>query len=172
MESIPTDAPEVLETPEGTPTPEAPASDAPTAEQIAEWRRKAEERDELEKKNKQLFERAKKAEQKDEVSLSPADIIALRDVHEEDIESIQEWARFKGVSLADARKDKDLNIILTARAEERRTAAATQTSGARGAQKPSGADLLEKALRTNEVPEDEDALNAIALARMERLKRK
>lgn len=106
-------------------------------------------------------------------SLSAQDIIALRDVHEEDIGSIQDWAKFKGVSLAEARKDRDLNIILGARAEERRTAAATQTSGgSRGATKPSGADLLAKAIRTNEVPEDDEGMEAIAAARTERSKKK
>lgn len=104
-------------------------------------------------------------------SLSAQDIIALRDVHEDDIGSIQEWAKFKGVSLAEARKDKDLNTILSARAEERRTEAATQTrGGSRGATKPSGTDLLAKAIRTNELPEDDEGMLAIAEARQPRKK--
>lgn len=105
-------------------------------------------------------------------SLTAQDIIAIRDVHEEDLPTLQKWAKNEGISLAEARKDKDLGIILAARSEERRTADATQTKGARGATKASGQDLLDKALRTNVLPEDDDGYAAIAAARMERHKKK
>lgn len=169
------DAPEVLETPEGNETEGEQVEKVElTKAEADELRRKAEERDELEKKNKQLFERAKQSEAKAKEaqgSLSAEDIVALRDVHEDDIPTLQKWAKNEGISLAEARKDKDLQIILNARAEERRTAAATQTTGgSRGAKKPSGEDLLDKAIRTNELPDDDEGMAAIAAARQHKKK--
>lgn len=168
MEPSNTDAPEVLETPETE--VEQPQNDNPTPEQIAEWRRKAEERDQLDEKNKQLFARAKKAETKD--FLSPADIIALRDVHEEDIETIQEWAKFKNMSLAEARKDATLATILATKAEERRTAQAAHVAGgARAATTPSASDILAKAER-GDLPDSDEEVALLAQAREDRLRKK
>lgn len=108
----------------------------------------------LKKQNKKLFERAKKAEgfEKDSdgnwvKKEKPApkvekpskegkgeafdlfDIRALAKVHDEDVEKVQKFARSEGISVAEAMKSEDLQVILKHREEKRKTAEATSTSG-------------------------------------------
>lgn len=169
------DAPEVLETPETTETPEGETPEL-TAEQIAELKAKAAKAEELENKNKQLFERAKKAEelakvQKEPDSLSNKDLLFLAkaDIHTEDVDDVLEWAKFKKVSVEEAYKH--MKPQLDVRAEERRTAQATQAKGSpRGAAKVTGEDILKKAEKTGEIPETPEGIAALAEARMARRK--
>lgn len=171
MEEQIQDAPEVLETPETVEeTPSATAEtpkDELSPEQIADLKKKADERDELEKKNKQLFERVKKAEGKSD-ALSNKDIIYLakNDIHDEDVEEVLDLARLKKWDVKQAHDY--LKPLLDSRAEMRRTAQATQTRSARSVSKVSGEELLAKAERTGELPESEDGMAALAYARMVR----
>lgn len=147
-----------------------------TAEQIAELKQKAAKADELEGKNKQLFERAKKAEDaakatvhSQDTGLSQTDIIFLAkaDIHEDDIGEVTELAKLKKIPVSEAYKY--LKPVLNERAEERKTAAATQTKGgARGTAKVTGEDMLRKVEATGELPDDPDALMQIAEARLAR----
>lgn len=103
-------------------------------------------------------------------TLTPEDalVLAKADVHEDDLQSVLKWAKDNETTVAKALKDKDLGIILAAHAEERRTAAATQTGGgARGASQASGTVLLAKARQTGEVPETTEGMNAIFLAKQQ-----
>jgi hypothetical protein len=103
-------------------------------------------------------------------TLSVTDVLALRDVHEEDIETIQKFASFRQLSIAEARKDPMLASMLSVRGEERRTAeaAVTGAGGGRGATAPTGADLLAKAERTGELPETPEGMDALAAERFTR----
>lgn len=175
MEPQETDAPEVLETPEGE-APKEEETISLTKAEADELRRKASERDELESKNKQLFERAKVAEgkAKEKVDgLTVEDVLALQGVHEDDLSTIKEWADFKKVSLAEAKKSPTVKQMLALNAEERRTAEATQTrGGARGGSKVSGEDLLAKAERGGDLPDSDEGMAALVAARQARLTRK
>lgn len=147
-----------------------------TKEEIAELRKKADA-------SSQNFERLKKTEadlkeakaklkaQAPETSqdgLSNKDILYLAkaDIHEDDIDDVLEMARLKKVSVAEA--FKFMQPILDTRAEERKSASATQTRSARSTNKTSGTDLLAKAERTGEVPETDEGMLALFEARRSR----
>lgn len=167
------DAPEVLETPETVvETVETPAEETQTDEEKEQLKKKLEE---IEKKNKQLYERLKKAEQvpskvENTDELSSKDLLAIMNasVSEDDLDEVIEFAKYKKISVAEALKNSTLKSILSDKASERKTAAATQTRSARGTSKVSGSDILAKAERTGEVPDDEEGLNALFQARLAR----
>lgn len=179
MEESTQDAPEVLETPvepveetvelEKEPEPQ----EAQTDEEKEALRK---ENDELKRKNAQLFERTKKQKEliKENDGLSNKDVLFLAkvDIHEDDIDEVLEWAKFKKITVNDAYKQ--LKDTLDVRTEQRKTAASTQTRGsARGASKVSGVDLLAKAYRTGEVPETDEGMQELFKARLaERLQTK
>jgi hypothetical protein len=105
--------------------------------------------------------------------LSNKDVLFLAkaDIHEDDLDDVIDYARLKKIPVAEAHKF--MKPILAERAEERRTAAATRTgSGARGASKATGDDLLRKADQSGEVPESDDGIKALVEARLARKKQK
>lgn len=102
------------------------------------------------------------------LTVSVREFKAISDLEDEDAEYVANYAEKFGMTLADARKNKDVKAVLAVRAEERRTAAATSTGPARrGTSKVSDEALLEKASR-GEIPEDEDSLMRIAAARLKK----
>lgn len=123
-------------------------------------------------KNKKDYEetkvRAEKAENSNKKEKKPAekddqpvigtslkDMRALNDaeVHEDDLEEVESYAKFKKISIAEALKDKTLKTILSEKTEERKTADATNTGKAKpGNKKVSGAEL-QKNLSEGKVPE-------------------
>ena len=129
---------------------------------------------ELEEKNKQLFERAKKAEAAKKVepsndNLSTRDVLALTEakISSQDFDEVVRVAQILNKPVSEALQDKTLKTILETRAEERRSAAATNTGRSpRGTSTQSGADLLRRAETTGEVPESADGLRALAEARL------
>lgn len=176
MEDTTQDAPEVLETPEEE------------IELDLEEDKPEEDVEALKEKNRQLYARAKKAEgfeqvdgkwvkkaqapatePSQDVTLSPKDVIALSKVHDDDIDQVMEWAKFKGVSIAEALKDQTLSQILNVNEETRKTALATQTGrSGRASSKVSGEDLLRKAEQTGEIPTTEEGMAEIIRAKMAR----
>ena len=108
-----------------------------------------------------------------DVTLNPKDVIALSKVHDDDIDQVMEWSKFKGVSIAEALKDQTLASILSVNEETRKTAQATQTGRtARGATKATGEDLLRKAEQTGEIPDTDEGMRAIIEAKQQRLRSK
>lgn len=167
-----TDAPEVLETPAEHETADQPVSpdaapELTAEEQVASLQK---EKSDLEKKNKQLFERAKKAEAAvpKEDGITAKDTLALVGAGitiEEDIDEVVAFAGYRKVSVVEALKDKTLQSILTERKEERKTASASNTKSARGTSKATGADLIERARSGGEIPEsDIDKLTEARIA--------
>jgi hypothetical protein len=161
------DAQEVIETPESevetVETPEGEEGDL--AEELARVRK---ENEDLVEKNKKLYARVKKedAPKAKEPELSSKDLLFLAkaNIHEESLDEVLEWARFKKVTVADAYNQ--LKSKLDADAEMRKTANVTQVrGGARGTSKVSGEDLLTKAQTTGEVPDSEEGMNAMFAAR-------
>jgi len=169
-----TDAPEVLETQEtAEETAETPDEETIelSATELADLRAKAEKSDDLEAKNKQLFERLKKEKQApsktDGISNKDVLFLAKADVHSDDMDELLDWAKFKKVSVEEAHKQ--LKTTLDVRAEERRSAGAAHVKGgARGSSKVSGQDLLRKAEQTGEIPDTADGLHDLFAARMAR----
>lgn len=94
------------------------------------------------------------------------DIRALNDVHDDDIEVIQDWAKFKGISVAEAKKESHIQNLLRTREEERKTAKASNTGKGRGGtSKVSGKSLHSKFMEKGEIPEDDEEMKKLAEAR-------
>ena len=137
----------------------------------------------LEEQNKQLFERAKKAEQeakknkpaggeeppkKEEYSLEDTVAIITDKVTEkDDIEIVKKFAKLENISIAEALKSPIVKTILSTKAEERKTAQATNTGGGRkGSSKVTGDEMIERALQ-GQMPEDDEGIKNLAEARLQ-----
>lgn len=164
MEPEELDEQEVLETPVEEESEEEASL---TAEEVAELREKAAKVDELEEKNKKLFERAKKAETKPtqkEGELSNKDILYLAkaEIHEDDMDEVLDWAKFKKISVKEAHES--LKGTLEQRNEQRKTALASQTNaGQRGGNKTTPSQILESA-KAGRFPEDDAGIAALVAA--------
>jgi hypothetical protein len=105
------------------------------------------------------------------VNMSTRDYIALVNakINEEDITEVEEYARFKNVSIADALKSSVVKTLIAEKEEMRKTANAANVNNVRrGASKISDDVLLAKASK-GEMLDDVDAL---AKARFEARKNK
>ena len=113
------------------------------------FRKKSEEKEEKPKPQKEL-------ETPKELELSTADVIAITraEIHEDDIQQVQDYAKFKGISVKDALKDGVLKTILADNEEKRKVAEATNTKITRRTpQKLSELEVYEKAEK-GELPDD------------------
>jgi len=129
----------------------------------------------LEKKNKQLFERTKKAEAEAkelkaklaEISkkgdnppkneqMSLKDIRALQDVPDEDIDEVIDFAKYKGVSIAEAKNNPVIKTLLKTKMEERAPNQAANTKkSVRGASGVSEDDLIAKVKNSEDMTDEE-----------------
>ena len=113
-----------------------------------------------------------KPEEKDtpkKPDFSLQDIRALSDVHDDDVDSVVDWAKFKKISVAEAKKAPEIQNLLRTKKEERKTAEATSTGkGKRGSSKVSGQDLLKRFDQTGEMPESDEDMDKFVEARMTR----
>lgn len=170
MDELNQDGSEVLETTETEAAEETTVDETLTAEEIAELRSKAAKADELEAKNKQLFERAKKAEttraepQAPSESLSTKDVVYLAkaDLHNDDVDEVLELAKLKGISVSKAHEY--LKPILDVRAEQRTSASAANVSNVRrGPSKVTDEVLVSKASK-GELPDDDEGIERLISA--------
>lgn len=175
MEPEVSDGQEVLETPEEqTEVVEETLDEVELRnldEELAELKAKAEKADELERKNRQLYERLKKKEEEagsPTKGLSTRDTLALIEakITDEELSEVEEFARYKKLSIADALKSPTLKAILAERKEEARTMRATEIKSPRGIAKTTGEDILRKAETTGEVPDSMEDLKAMIEARL------
>lgn len=159
---------------EATTSEETTSENELTPEQIAELKQKADVSSQNYERAKKAEARAKELEDKlkakapSQDQLSQKDVLALAkaDIHEDDMDEVIEFAKFKKLPVSEALKNSTLKTILNEKTEERKTAAATQMrGGARGAQKTSSEDLLNQAL-AGKVPDDDAGIEALAEARM------
>lgn len=121
-----------------------------------------------EKAEKELKVKGGKVEDQ---SLTTKDALALVNakVSDEDYDEVIRVSKIFGKSIGETLKDKTMQSILSERVEERRTAELAQTGkNRRGESKTTGEDLLAKAEKTGEVPEDEEGLKKLFQARMAR----
>jgi hypothetical protein len=144
----------------------------------------------LKQKNVDLYDRAKKAEAqmrklRDELKVkkepvsTPSDqgsltlksireLRAISDLTDEDAEYVANYAEKFNTSISAARKDKDVQAVLSVRAEERRTAEATASGNTRrGTGKVSAETLLEEAER-GKIPENEADITRVIEARFKK----
>lgn len=174
------DGSEVLETTEETvegtleEESEGATEETLTREEIETLKAKAAKADELEKTNKQLFERAKKAEgsKKSEDGLSTQDTIYLAkaDIHEDDVNDVIEMAKLKKITVQEAHKF--LKPILNERKEERATAAVAAVGRQRpGSTKVPDESILRKAIKDG-LPEDDEEIQRLVEADLARKTKK
>lgn len=104
---------------------------------LAELAEKAVKAEEIAKNQKIRAEKAEaeakkpKKEEKREDNLSIKDWKALQDVPEEDIDEVMDFAKYKGITIAEAKANPVVQTILRTRQEERKTAQATATGASR-----------------------------------------
>ena len=118
------------------------------------WRKKAEvaEAKIVESKEAKVEETPK--------NLSQEDLLSLVEVHKDDRSEVTDYAKFKNISVEEALKSDVIKTTLREKAEERKTADATDTGKSRrGSSKTSGEDLLKKAEEKDELPESDDDLS-------------
>lgn len=97
--------------------------------------------------------------------MSLKDIRALSDVHDDDVDDIIDYAKYKGVTVAEAKKSPAMQALIKAKEEERKTAQATNTGIAkRGTSQKSDERVLEE-FRQGKISEDDDAISRLAEAR-------
>lgn len=160
---------------------------------ISDWEKAEQEEREAEKarlaeeaaKAKELADnykiRAEKAEKRmskeedtPKTDFSQTDLILLAraDVHEEDIDEVLEYARYKKIPVRDALKSTVVKSIIAERNEERKTAEATATGNSRSGTKPtSGSELLDQ-VREGKAPESQDEIDRLVEARFKSKTRK
>lgn len=94
--------------------------------------------------------------------LSSKDLIALMksDVHEDDVDEVVDYAKFKKISIAEALKTTVVRASLDEKREQRKTAEATNVGRTRsGNVRNSEETLLGKARKTGEIPDNRDDLD-------------
>ena len=111
--------------------------------------------------------RKKANEKKDEAtpkegSVASRDLIALMNakVHEDDISEVEDYAKYRGISIADALKSSVVKTLLSERAEQRNTALATNTSKARPSSSRLSDDVILKNASQGKIDDVEALVNA------------
>jgi len=95
---------------------------------------------------------------------SPKDYLALSQagVPADDLDEVTDFAKYKGISIAEALKTPYIQTTLKEKAEERKTADATNTGGGRrGQTKTSGKELLKKFESSSELPETDEEIEKL-----------
>lgn len=101
---------------------------------------------------------AKPVENKGNMSMKDALAIMEAKVHADDIAEVEDFARYKGISIAEALKNSTIKTLLSEKAEQRNIAEATNTGTARrSVSKPSDAEILTRAYE-GKLPDDPAAL--------------
>ena len=84
--------------------------------------------------------------------LSARDILALRDVEEDDVDFLLEEAKIRGKSVFEVKKDPYMKIVLNARQEERKSANAANTAkSGRGSSSLSDEQIYELGMAGKEI---------------------
>lgn len=143
------------------------AKEAEKAKELAEnYKIRAEKAEKASKKGNSEGEKTPKNERNEE--MSSRDIIALTkaNIADEDIDVVLDYAKFKKISVVEALKSSVVKATLAENEEHRKTAAATNIgTGRRGVQQKSESSLLSE-FKSGKVPETDDEMERLALARM------
>jgi hypothetical protein len=143
------------------------AKEAEKAKELAEnYKIRAEKAEKASKKGNSEGEKTPKNERNEE--MSSRDIIALTkaNIADEDIDVVLDYAKFKKISVVEALKSSVVKATLAENEEHRKTAAATNIgTGRRGIQQKSEGSLLSE-FKSGKVPETDDEMERLALARM------
>ena len=143
------------------------AKEAEKAKELAEnYKIRAEKAEKASKNGNSEGEKTPKNKGNEE--LSARDILALTNANiaDEDIDVVLDYAKFKKISVVEALKSSVVKATLAENEEHRKTAAATNIgTGRRGVQQKSESSLLSE-FKSGKVPETDDEMERLALARM------
>jgi hypothetical protein len=94
------------------------------------------------------------------VTMSTKDYIALMNakINEDDVVEVEDYAKYKGISIAEALKLGVVKTLLSEKEEMRKTAQATNTSNARRSSVQISPDTLLAKAKEGDVSEDAEAL--------------
>lgn len=140
-----------------------------TQEESVDWKAEAKKWEAIAKRNKEKQEKATAAPKvANTANLNQLDLIYLAkaDIHEEDISEVLTYAEKVGVSVKEAHDY--LRPRLDFLSEQRKTANATEVKSGRGKKPRTGEDYLEQARKTGEVPDSDDAMRDLILARQKK----
>ena len=160
----------VLETTEET------VADETTEENVEDVKAKLSKAEELANSYKiraekaERLAKAQKVEVKPEVSkpnMSTRDYIALVNakINEEDIQEVEDYAKYKGISIADALKVGVVKTLLAEKEEMRKTAQATNVSNARRSSATVSPETILAKARKGDVPDGEDDIEKLVRSR-------
>lgn len=147
-----------------------------TLEEETDWKAEAEKQKQIAENQKIRAEKAEKKYKepvKTEVKTDSKDIsfkeqMALINakVHEDDIDEVLDYAKYKNISISEALKSNVIKSSLAEKEELRNTAEATNTGRTRsGNSKQSGDTLLSKAKNTGELPDRAEELDSLLESR-------
>ena len=117
-----------------------------------------------ERELKKFRESKPEKKQEETQGISQKDLIALfrADVHEDDIDDIVDYAKYKNIPVSDALKSSVIKTLLCEKKEERASAQATSTKNKGvGVKASSGNELFEKAKQTGEMPDNKEDLKKL-----------
>lgn len=151
------------------------------SENVAENDNSPNEVENLKKENQSLYEQLKKAKgfvrdkdgnwvkkeekpqeikqpEKPKGDLSTKDIIALSGLHEDDVDEVIDYAKFKGITVKEAKNSEYIKVMLEKNAEKRKSAEMTATEETRvKTSKKSDAQLLAD-MEKGILPDDPDEM--------------
>lgn len=167
------DAEVILNTQEVTEEPNTPESDESSEESTIDWRAEALKAKELADNYKIRAEKAERKTKEAPVvktqesngNLSPIDIFALTkaNIEAEDLEEVLDYAKYKGISVAEAIKSPVVKATLAERAEQRNVALATNTGASKRTTARQSDEALVSKAEKGELPEsDADIARLVA----------
>jgi len=98
--------------------------------------------------------------------LSLKDIRALQDIHDDDVEEVIEYAKFKGISIAEAKKNPVIQNTLKTRSEERASAQASNTAKDKRSIKTASDEDLLNDFASGKAPETEEGIERLVQAQL------
>ena len=111
-----------------------------------------------------------KNEEKPNYSLK--DIRALSNVHDDDVERVEKFAKDEGITVAEAMKNSDLQAILRNRGEKRKTAEVAHTGGSRGGSSKTSDEKILDDFEKGILPETDEDIDRLTKAQMSQRKAK
>lgn len=140
---------------------------------LAEAEEKIRKADEVARNQKIRAEKAEKAVKtapkaeptEPKVSIKDMNALIKANVAEEDIEIVEKFARFEGVSIAEALKNPIMRNTLQQRAEERNTAIASNTSSSRRSNAKVSEEVLLDNASKGKLPDSDDDISRLIRAK-------
>lgn len=134
------------------------AEKARKAEEIAKNQRIRAEKAEKELKALKGSKTEKETPKNDLSGMSLKDIRALQNVHDDDVEKVEKWAKSEGITIAEAVKDPMMQTFFKTRNEERATADAASTGAQKKRSRGSSDDEIMGDIEKGKVPENPEDL--------------